>query len=128
VGRAYHLIDERMYGLGEMFEMLAGAGLPTEPVRLARWQEMVRARAVATGNAVLSAAALLEIEGSDLDAPRPRAANWQPWLRRTGLDPGIDGDLLRAGLTYLARTDRLFGELLPRLAGATPALAIAEEP
>jgi thioester reductase-like protein len=127
VGRAYHLTGEKLYTLREMFQLLGDAGLPTEPVPLDRWQELVRERALATGNPVLSTAALLEIEGNDPDAPAPQAANWQPWLRRTGNDPGIDGQLLRDGLTYLARSDELFGALLPDLADPARALATVEE-
>ena len=32
VGRAYHLVAEKAVGLRRLFELLAEAGLPTEPV------------------------------------------------------------------------------------------------
>jgi thioester reductase-like protein len=127
VGRAYHLVGEKLIGLRAMFGLLAEAGLPTRPVELAQWQELVRQRALDTGNSVLSSAALLEIEGNDADAPPPQASGWQPWLRRAGLDPGITGDMLRRGLCYLARTNELFGALLPDLAAEPAPDVVVEE-
>ncbi|ONI91075.1 polyketide synthase type I [Saccharothrix sp. ALI-22-I] len=122
VGRAYHLVGETLLGLREMFGLLAEAGLPTTPLPLDRWQQLVRERAKATGNPLLSTAALLELEGNEPGAPPVQAAGWLPWLRRTGMDPALTGPTLRAGLTYLARTDELFGALLPELAADTAVL------
>ncbi|GLZ39700.1 thioester reductase domain-containing protein [Actinokineospora sp. NBRC 105648] len=116
VGRVYHLVGEKLLGLREMFALLAEAGLPTEPLPLARWQERVRERALGSDNAILSTAALLEIEGNAATDPPLQATGWQPWLRRNGFDPGIDGAMLRAGLRYLARVEPMFAALLPELA------------
>jgi len=117
VGRAYHLVGEAQTGLRDMFVMLGRAGLPTRPVTVAQWQELVRERALTTGNPILSAAALIELEGNEEGAPALQSTGWQPWLRRTGIDPGVDGTMIRRGLTYLARHDERFGAMLPELAG-----------
>ncbi len=116
VGRVYHLVGEKLSGLRGLFVMLGDAGLPTRPLPLAQWQELVRERALATGNPILSASALLEIEGTDEGGPMLQATGWQPWLRRNEISPEVNGEMLRQGLTYLARTDDLFAALLPELA------------
>jgi phthiocerol/phenolphthiocerol synthesis type-I polyketide synthase E len=122
-GRAYHLMARESTSLRRMFTMLADAGLPTRPLPLAEWRELVRERALATGNPILSATALMEIEGDDENAGVLQAEGWQPWLRRNGLDPQVTGDMLRKGLTFLARRNPMIGELLPELAAAEPVLA-----
>ncbi|MFL6111148.1 MAG: thioester reductase domain-containing protein [Catenulispora sp.] len=117
VGRAYHLVGEAQPGLRDMFVMLEKAGLPTRPVSVAQWQELVREKALATGNPILSAAALIELEGNEEGEPVLQSTGWQPWLRRNGIDPGVDGTMIRRALTYLARHDERFGAILPELAG-----------
>lgn len=77
-----------------MFAMLGEAGLPTRPVPVAQWQELVREKALATGNPILSAAALIELEGNEEGEPVLQSTGWQPWLRRTGIDPAVDGAIL----------------------------------
>jgi thioester reductase-like protein len=114
VGRAYHLMAEEPTSLRAMFTMLGEAGLPTKPMPLDEWRDLVRERAVATGNAILSATALLEIEGGE-DGGTFQAAGWQPWLRRNGIDPRVTGAMLRNGLSFLANRNPLIGELLPEL-------------
>jgi hypothetical protein len=126
VGRVYHLVGEKLLGLREMFEMLAGAGLPTRPVELGRWQELVRERALATGNPILSTAALFEIEGYEEGDPPLQATAWQPWLRRGGIDPGVTGELLYQGLRQLARGNELFGSLLGDLVDGTAVVGAGE--
>jgi thioester reductase-like protein len=116
VGRAYHLVDEELIGLRTLFTMLGEAGLPTRPVPLEEWQRLVRERALATGNPILSTAALLELEGSEEGDPPIQATGWQPWLRRRGIDPKVTGEMLERGLRYLAGSDALFRALLPDLA------------
>jgi phthiocerol/phenolphthiocerol synthesis type-I polyketide synthase E len=120
VGRAYHLVAQEPLTLGRMFAMLAEAGLPTRAVPLDEWRNLVRDRALATGNPVLSATALLEIEGDDEGAGELQATGWQPWLRRNGMDPGVTADMLRRGMTFLARGNPMIGALLPELAVAEP--------
>lgn len=117
VGRAYHLVGEAQPGLRDMFVMLGQAGLPTRPVTVAQWRELVREKALATGNPILSAAAMIELEGNEEGEPVLQSTGWQPWLRRNGIDPGVDGTMIRRGLTYLARHDERFGAMLPELAG-----------
>jgi thioester reductase-like protein len=115
IGRAYHLTAPEPTSLRRMFTMLAEVGLDTRPLPLAEWRDLVRERALATGNAILSATALMEIEGDGETMGRHQAAGWQPWLRRNGLDPQVTGEMLRQGLTFLARTNPLIGELVPEL-------------
>lgn len=117
VGRAYHLIAERGISLRGLFGLLAEAGLLTEPLPLPQWQALVRARALERNNAVLSAAALLELEGHDTDELAVQATAWQPWLARNGLDPTITGAGLRKGIEYLARRDELVRDLVGELVG-----------
>ncbi|MFI9379984.1 beta-ketoacyl synthase N-terminal-like domain-containing protein [Kutzneria sp. NPDC052558] len=113
VGRAYHLIGQQRVSVRDLFAMLAEAGLPTRPVSLAEWQELVRAKGIATGNPIMATAGLLELKGTAPDALPPQAVGWQPFLRRAGVDSAvITGDLLRRGLVYLAATNPLFAELL----------------
>jgi thioester reductase-like protein len=114
-GRAYHLTAPEPVSLHRMFTMLAEAGLGTRPLPLAEWRDLVRERALATGNAILSATALMEIEGDGEKMGQHQSAGWQPWLRRNGIDPAVTGDMLRQGLAFLARTNPLIGELLPEL-------------
>jgi phthiocerol/phenolphthiocerol synthesis type-I polyketide synthase E len=113
VGRAYHLISQQRVSVRDLFAMLAEAGLPTRPVGLAEWQELVRAKGIATGNPILATAGLLELKGTDPGAEPPQAVGWQPFLRRAGVDTAlITGDMLRRGLAYLAATNPMFAELL----------------
>lgn len=118
VGRAYHLVGEKLLGLREMFAMLGDAGLATRPLPLTEWQNLVRQRALSTGNPILSTAALFEIEGYQDGDPPLQATGWRPWLRRTGADPKVTGEMLRRGLCYLATHDDAFAALLPELAHA----------
>jgi phthiocerol/phenolphthiocerol synthesis type-I polyketide synthase E len=118
VGRAYHLVDEKSPGLRRLFEMLADAGLPTEPVPLKEWQQRVAKEAMATGNEVLSSTALFEVEGHELDEDGVQATGWQSWLRRKNLAAAPTGDLLRSGLAFLAARRQALGELLPNLTDA----------
>ncbi|MEQ4304224.1 thioester reductase domain-containing protein [Plantactinospora sp. B6F1] len=115
VGRAYHLIAERAVSVRGLFAMLGAAGLPTEPIPLAEWQQRVRDLALAKGNPILSAAALLELEGHDEDELGVQATGWQPWLRRHGLDPQLTGETVRLGIEYLARRDARVGDLVGHL-------------
>jgi phthiocerol/phenolphthiocerol synthesis type-I polyketide synthase E len=115
VGRAYHLVSEKLVGLRHLFELLGEAGLPTKPVELKQWQELVRERALVTGNPILSTAALLEIEGNEAADPPIQATGWQPWLRKAKLEPEITGEMVRKGLSYLANNDEQFRALLPGL-------------
>jgi phthiocerol/phenolphthiocerol synthesis type-I polyketide synthase E len=126
VGRVYHLVGEKLFGLRELFAMLAGAGLPTRPVELERWQELVRQRALATGNPILSTAALFEIEGYEEGDPPLQATAWQPWLRRKGINPEVTGEMLYQGLRQLARGNELFGSLLPDLIDRTAVVGAVE--
>jgi len=113
VGRAYHLIGQQRVSVRDLFAMLAEAGLPTRPVRLAEWQELVRAKGIATGNPILATAGLLELKGTVPGAEPPQAVGWQPFLRRAGVDSAvITGDMLRRGLAYLAAANPMFAELL----------------
>lgn len=121
VGRVYHLFPEDPVRMCDLFAMLGDAGLPTRPVPLKEWQELVRDRALATGDPILATGALLELEGTGPDEPPTQARGWQPWLRRTGTDPRVTGGMLRGGLAYLARSSPMFGALLPDLATALTA-------
>ncbi|RCG27285.1 NAD-dependent epimerase/dehydratase family protein [Sphaerisporangium album] len=118
IGRAYHLVAERGVSMRRLFALLGAAGLPTEPMPLADWQQRVRRLALETGNPILSAAALLELEGHDDDELAVQAAGWQPWLSRKGLDPRLTGQTLRRGIEFLARRDdlvmKLVGDLVAR--------------
>ncbi len=127
VGRAYHLTAERAVSVRGLFALLGAAGLATEPIPLADWQQRVRELALARGNPILSAAALLELEGHDEDELGVQAAGWQPWLRRQGLDPRLTGEQLRLGIEYLAGRDPRVGDLVGHLfTGAEPASAAKE--
>ncbi|CCH30837.1 thioester reductase domain-containing protein [Actinosynnema sp. NPDC047251] len=117
VGRAYHLVAERAISMRNLFLQLGNAGLATEPLPLAQWQERVRALALEKGNPILSAAALLELEGHDRDELAVQAGGWQPWLSRNGLDPQMTGAVLRRGIEYLARRDELVRDLVGHLVG-----------
>ncbi|HEX6473247.1 MAG TPA: thioester reductase domain-containing protein [Streptosporangiaceae bacterium] len=118
VGRAYHLVAERGISLRGLFGLLAEVGLPTEPLPLPEWQDRVRALALARNNPVLSAAALIELEGHDTDELAVQAGGWQPWLARNGLDPKITGARLRRGIEYLAGRDQLVRDLVGHLVDA----------
>ncbi|MEU3059761.1 thioester reductase domain-containing protein [Streptomyces subrutilus] len=118
VGRAYHLVDEISPSLEDLFEALHEAGLPTRTVTLTEWQRLVAVQAKATGSKVLSATALYEMEGHELDEAGVQARGWQPWLRRSGLSPAVTGEQLRAGLAFLAQRAEDIGVLLPELAAA----------
>jgi thioester reductase-like protein len=109
VGRPYHLVSEQPYSLRRLFELLGQAGLATRPVPLRAWRELVRERALATGDPVLSTTALLEIEGHEHGA---EAVAWRPWLRGQGLDPEVSGEILRRGVQFLAERHPPVGDLL----------------
>jgi thioester reductase-like protein len=115
VGRAYHLVAERAISMRNLFRQLANAGLDTEPLPLAQWQERVRALALEKSNPILSAAALLELEGHDRDELAVQAGGWQPWLSRNGLDPQMTGAVLRRGIEYLSQRDDLVRDLVGHL-------------
>jgi phthiocerol/phenolphthiocerol synthesis type-I polyketide synthase E len=115
VGRAYHLVAERAISMRNLFLQLANAGLATEPLPSAQWQERVRALALEKGNPILSAVALLELEGHDRDELAVQAGGWQPWLRRNGLDPQLTGAVLRRGIEYLSQRDDLVRDLVGHL-------------
>ncbi|MFB7279829.1 beta-ketoacyl synthase N-terminal-like domain-containing protein [Streptomyces hydrogenans] len=129
VGRAYHLVDEISPSLEDLFEALEAAGLPTRTVSLTEWQRLVAERATATGSKVLSATALYEMEGHELDEAGVQARGWQPWLRKAGLSPLVTGEQLRAGLAFLAHRTEDIGSLLPALAaeGAAEAAGVTSE-
>lgn len=127
VGRAYHLTAERAVSVRGLFTMLGSVGLPTEPIPLPEWQQRVRDLALAKGNPILSAAALLELEGHDEDELGVQAAGWQPWLNRTGLDPQLTGQRLRLGIEYLARRDPRVADLVGHLLD-TPSPAASGTP
>jgi phthiocerol/phenolphthiocerol synthesis type-I polyketide synthase E len=112
IGRAYHLVADRGMSLRQLFALLATAGLPTEPMPLRDWQERVRKAALETGNPLLSAAALLEIEGHDTNELAVQATGWQPWLNRNGLEPRLTGDSLRRSLEFLAEASELVAALV----------------
>jgi phthiocerol/phenolphthiocerol synthesis type-I polyketide synthase E len=115
VGRAYHLVAERAISMRNLFRQLANAGLDTEPLPLAQWQERVRALALEKSNPILSAAALLELEGHDRDELAVQVGGWQPWLSRNGLDPQMTGAVLRRGIEYLSQRDDLVRDLVGHL-------------
>ncbi|QKV80602.1 thioester reductase domain-containing protein [Amycolatopsis sp. Hca4] len=115
-GRVYHLADERSIGTRDLFGLLAGTGLETDPMPLPDWRAMVAKEALARDSRVLSAVALYELEGHELAEDAVQVRAWQPWLRRRGLSSAIDGAQLRRGLEFLAAHDEAFGELLPELA------------
>ncbi|MFF5974540.1 thioester reductase domain-containing protein [Streptomyces sp. NPDC012769] len=116
VGRAYHLVDEISPSLEDLFEALEEAGLPTRTVPLTEWQRLIAEQAQATGSKVLSATALYEMEGHELDEAGVQARGWQPWLRKAGLSPLVTGEQLRNGLAFLAHRTEDIGSLLPALA------------
>ncbi|MBE8524845.1 thioester reductase domain-containing protein [Amycolatopsis sp. H6(2020)] len=115
-GRVYHLADERSIGTRDLFGLLAGTGLETDPMPLPDWRAMVAKEALARDSRVLSAVALYELEGHELAEDAVQVRAWQPWLRRRGLSSAVDGAQLRRGLAFLAAHDEAFGELLPELA------------
>ncbi|MGW5052571.1 thioester reductase domain-containing protein [Actinokineospora sp. NPDC004072] len=115
VNRAYHLVAERAVSMRNLFLQLANAGWPTEQLPLEQWQAKVRELALEKGNPILSAAALLELEGHDRDELAVQAAGWQPWLARNGLDPAMTGAVLRRGIEYLAQRDELVRDLVGHL-------------
>ena len=115
VGRAYHLVAERAITMRNLFRQLANVGLATEPLPLAQWQERVRALALEKSNPILSAAALLELEGHDRDELAVQAGGWRPWLSRNGLDPQMTGAALRRGIEYLSQRDDLVRDLVGHL-------------
>lgn len=117
VGRVYHLVANRAISMRNLFRLLADAGLPTEALPLAQWQERVRALALERKNPILSAAALLELEGHDRDELAVQAGGWQPWLSRHGLDPQLTGASLRRGIEYLSQRDDLVHDLVGHLVG-----------
>jgi len=116
VGRAYHLVDDKSLSLRRLFELLAEVGLPTQPMPLSDWQRLVADKALASGNAVLSAVALYEVEGHELAEDGVQARGWQPWLRHRNLTAGVTGQQLRSGLAFLAKRTESIGDLLPALA------------
>ncbi|HEX6357941.1 thioester reductase domain-containing protein [Actinophytocola sp.] len=117
VGRVYHLVDQRAPGLRSVFGLLADAGLATEAASPEKWLARVSEEALASGDEVLSNMALYELEGHELGEHDMEADAWLPWLRRNGLDSAPTGELLRAGLTYLADRHSPVGELLSELMG-----------
>lgn len=119
VGRAYHLVGERAISMRNLFLRLADAGLPTEPLPRAQWQERVRALALEKSNPILSAASLLELEGHDRDELAVQASAWRPWLARNGLDPQMTGAVLRRGIEFLSRRDHLVQDLVGHLVSQT---------
>ena len=115
VGRAYHLIGQQHVSVRDMFALLGEVGLPTRPVALDEWQELVRAKGLATGNPILATAGLLELKGTKPGSEPPQAVGWQPFLRKAGIDTAVTGDMLRRGLAHLAAANPMFAELLPDL-------------
>ncbi|MFJ4621602.1 beta-ketoacyl synthase N-terminal-like domain-containing protein [Streptomyces sp. NPDC088812] len=127
VGRAYHLVDEVSPSLEDLFAALEEAGLPTRTVPLTEWQRLIAERAQATGSKVLSATALYEMEGHELDEAGVQAKGWQSWLRRTGLSPVVSGSQLRRGLAFLSHRSEDIGSLLPELAAEGARTAAKED-
>jgi thioester reductase-like protein len=115
IGRAYHLVADRGMSLRRLFDLLATADLPTEPMPLREWQERLRKSALETGNPLLSAAALLELEGHDTNELAVQATGWQPWLSRNGLDPQLTGESLRRSIEFLAGASDLVAALVGHL-------------
>jgi hypothetical protein len=114
-GLAYHLCDAVSVSPRRMFELLGKAGLDTPGVPPQEWQQRVAQRALATGNEVLSTMALYELEGHALGEHDLEARAWRSWLAARDLAAAPTGELLRAGLTFLAGTPSAIGELLTDL-------------
>ncbi|RSM62498.1 polyketide synthase type I [Amycolatopsis sp. WAC 01376] len=116
VGRAYHLVHEKLINPRQMFELLAEAGLPTEAVEPEEWKRRVAEKALATGDEVLSNMTLYELEGEEnLGEDDMEAKGWQDWLSRSGLSSEPTGELLRGGLEYLAENKAAAGDLVANL-------------
>jgi len=115
VGRAYHLVDERSVSLRSMFELLGQAGLPTRPLPYPQWQKLVADEARRRGSPVLSATALLELEGDERAEDGIAARSWLPWLRRRNLAPAVTGQQLYRGVAFLAERNADIAALLAGL-------------
>jgi hypothetical protein len=83
----------------------------------------VSARALATGDPVLSSMALYEDGGIDAPQWSVESGQWRDWLREAGLDPRVDGVRALDALRYLAERPDFQGLLakLPAIAQADPA-------
>ncbi|NUT24478.1 MAG: NAD-dependent epimerase/dehydratase family protein, partial [Streptomyces sp.] len=118
VGRAQHLVHHEPLSIRGLFAALSGAGLPTTPLPPARWQQLVRERALDTGDDALAPVALLGFDEELGDLVRVEAEAWRGWLTRSGLSSAVDGPALARSIRWLAGTeDGMYRELLAGVIG-----------
>ncbi|MFE4962729.1 beta-ketoacyl synthase N-terminal-like domain-containing protein [Streptomyces sp. NPDC056660] len=118
VGRAQHLVHHEPLSIRGLFEELSGAGLPTAPLPPARWQQLVRERALDAGDDALAPVALLGFDEELGDLVRVEAEAWRGWLTRSGLSSAVDGPALARSVRWLAGTEGgMYRELLAGVIG-----------
>jgi thioester reductase-like protein len=101
VGRAYHLVAPDVQTMPRLFATLGEAGFPTRGMPTAQWHGLVAEHAVRTGDAVLSSVALYDVENIETSWNKVECRQWQGWLGRHGLLPGLDADRLLRMVRYL---------------------------
>lgn len=105
VGRAQHLVHHEPLSIRGLFAALSAAGLPTTPLPPARWQQLVRERALDAGDDALAPVALLGFSEELGDMVRVEAEAWRGWLTRSGLSSAVDGPALARSIRWLADTE-----------------------
>jgi acyl carrier protein len=101
-GRAYHLVYPEPVTLSWLFGELSALGMPTSGATLEEWFTIVADRALATGDDVLSAVALIRVDDDTAGPIRLEAGLWQDWLSARGIEPRVTGAALSASVKYLA--------------------------
>lgn len=118
VGRAQHLVHHEPLSIRGLFTALSGAGLPTAPLPPARWQQLVRERALDAGDDALAPVALLGFDEELGDQVRVEAEAWRGWLTRSGLSSAVDGPALARSIRWLADTEGgMYRDLLAGVIG-----------
>jgi thioester reductase-like protein len=118
VGRAQHLVHHEPLSIRGLFAALSAAGLPTVPLPPARWQQLVRERALDAGDDVLAPVALFGFSEEPGDLIRVEAEAWRGWLTRSGLSSAVDGPALVRSIRWLAGTEGgMYREVLADVLG-----------
>jgi phthiocerol/phenolphthiocerol synthesis type-I polyketide synthase E len=101
-GRAYHLVYPEPVTLSGLFGELSALGMPTRGTTLEEWFTIVADRALATGDDVLSAVALIRFDDDTAGPIQLEAGLWRHWLIARGIEPRVTGAALSASVKYLA--------------------------